>query len=112
MKAEKHNRIIPALRLSAGLGFMRIKKSTEQRIKEAMGSKTTMQYHDLMRLVFPPEKYPNAYNYSVNGGPPGCAMTFGSAIKRMGGRDSGMGGQRMVEIPPNAMFSGPRHEQI
>jgi hypothetical protein len=82
---------------------MKTKNSTESRIKSAMGNKTTMQYHELMQLVFPPEKYPNAYNYSVNGGPPGCAMTFGAAIKRLGGRDSGMGNQRIVEIPPRSI---------
>ena len=76
-----------------------MKNSIESRIRAVMGSKTTMQYHDLIHLVFPPEKYPNAYNYSVNGGPPGCAMAFGAAIRRMGGRDTRMGGQRTVEIP-------------
>lgn len=71
----------------------------ECRIKQAMAGKTTMPYHDLMRMVFPPDKYPKAYNYSVNGGPPGCAMAFGAAIKRLGGRDIGQGCSRIVEIP-------------
>lgn len=45
-------------------------------------------YHELMRRVFPPEQYPKAWNYSSNGGPPGCAMVFGRALREMGGRRS------------------------
>lgn len=74
-------------------------RRVDERIIEAMSGKSPVQYHELMLLVFPPAKYPNAYNYSANGGPPGCAMQFGAAIKRLGGRDYGRGNQRMVEIP-------------
>lgn len=75
---------------------MKSENKTELRIREVMGGNTSMQYHDLMEKVFPPEQYPKAYERSVNGGPPGCAMTFGAAIRRMGGRSYGMGSERMV----------------
>jgi len=47
-------------------------------------------YHDLMREVFPESEYPKAFRYSTNGGPPGCAMAFGKALRVLGirrGRD-------------------------
>lgn len=40
-------------------------------------------YHELMRAVFPEDEYPNAWRYSNNGGPPGCAMAFGRALREM-----------------------------
>ncbi len=55
-----------------------------QRIQEAY--EPGIDYHQLMRRVFPPEHYPKAWNYSSNGGPPGCAMTFGKGLREMGGR--------------------------
>lgn len=64
-----------------------------------MGSSTSMQYHALMEAVFPPKQYTKAYERSVNGGPPGCAMSFGAAIRRMGGQSYGMGASRIVNIP-------------
>ncbi len=66
------------------------------RIRAAMDGKRKMQYHDLMRAVFPHDQYPRAWNYQSNGGPPGCAMAFGAALRRMGMFDSGMGSARMV----------------
>ncbi len=55
-------------------------------------------YHELMRLVFPEREYPKAWRYSMNGGPPGCAMSFGKALRELGlGRYSGRsGGQNVV----------------
>jgi len=44
-----------------------------------------IDYHDLMRAVFPPEDYPRSMNYGMNGGPPGCVMAFVKAIKSLGG---------------------------
>jgi hypothetical protein len=41
-------------------------------------------YSELMRAVFPEEQYPNAWRYQSNGGPPGCAMSFGKALKQLG----------------------------
>lgn len=43
-----------------------------------------MDYHALMREVFPENKYPRAWRPSCNGGPPGCAMAFGAALRRLG----------------------------
>lgn len=40
------------------------------------------EYHDLMRAVFPERDYPNAWRYKAAGGPPGCAMAFGAALRR------------------------------
>lgn len=47
----------------------------------------TMDRRDLMRVVFPSDKYPRAFNYQANGGPPGCAMAFGRAIREMCGEN-------------------------
>ncbi len=44
-----------------------------------------IDYHTLMGLVFPIEDYPGAWRCSMNGGPPGCAMAFGRALRQMGG---------------------------
>lgn len=41
-----------------------------------------IDYHDLLRAVFPYEEWPNAWRYQSNGGPPGCAMAFGRALRR------------------------------
>lgn len=43
-----------------------------------------LEYRDLAFLVFPPDKYPKAWNYSRNGGPPGCYMALSAAIRRYG----------------------------
>jgi hypothetical protein len=47
-------------------------------------NKGNKNYWDVMRAVFPEDKYPKAFNHSANGGPHGCAMAFGSALSRMG----------------------------
>lgn len=60
-----------------------------------------MGYHDCMRAVFPEAQYPNAWRYQSNGGPPGCAMPFGKALRELGGRRSGIGGASMVYLPRN-----------
>ncbi len=41
-------------------------------------------YHELMRKVFPFDEYPRAWAYQANGGPPGCAMAFGNALRKLG----------------------------
>jgi hypothetical protein len=56
-------------------------------------------YTELMMAVFPPDDYPRAWNYSSNGGPPGCAMAFGSAIREMGGHVGCAKLRRVVWIP-------------
>lgn len=72
----------------------------KQRIRAALDGKTSMPYFDLMRLVFPPDQYPRATNYGCNGGPAGCCMAFGKAIREMGGMNYGMGSNRKVSVPP------------
>jgi hypothetical protein len=61
------------------------RKPIAQRIYEAFGpDEPYLDYHALMSRVFPRDEYPNAYRYSSNGGPPGCAMTFRKALNRLG----------------------------
>lgn len=43
-----------------------------------------MDYHTLMQRVFPEDAFPRAWRYSHNGGPPGCAMAFGKALRSVG----------------------------
>lgn len=47
--------------------------------------KLGIHYYTLMSLVFPEKEYPGAWNYPWHGGPPGCAMAFGRALREMGG---------------------------
>lgn len=47
-----------------------------------------IDYHELMRRVFPFEQYPRAWRYAAQGGPPGGAMALSRAIREMGGRRS------------------------
>ncbi len=42
-------------------------------------------YYDLLLAVFPEKDYPKSWGRSCNGGPPGCAMAFGKALREMGG---------------------------
>ena len=60
-----------------------------------------MQYHDLMSAVFPIEDYPRAFRRAVQGGPPGCVIAFGRALRELGCVDTGIGSDRMVylEVP-------------
>ena len=71
----------------------------EQRIRKAMDGHLQQRYYDIMVEVFPTSQYPRAWNYSSNGGPPGCAMAFNAAIRRMGGSWRGMGSARTMWIP-------------
>lgn len=66
---------------------MRIPIAT--RIRQAW--KPGISYHGLMFLVFPPKQFPKAHSYQHNGGPPGCAMAFGKALRKLGLRRSGDG---------------------
>lgn len=42
-----------------------------------------MKYANLMFAVFPVKEYPNAYRNGSNGGPPGCCMVFGRALREL-----------------------------
>lgn len=53
----------------------------------------TKGYHALLRAVFPEDTHPRAFRYQRNGGPPGCAMAFGRALRKLGLRRSLDGSQ-------------------
>ena len=74
----------------------------KDRIANALGKAGgCMTYHALMVECFPFEKYPKAWRYQSNGGPPGCAMAFGRALREMGCRRIGVGGGSKVFAPSN-----------
>lgn len=43
-----------------------------------------MTYQALAYELYPREEYPRAFNYSSNGGPPGCYMALSTMIRKMG----------------------------
>lgn len=51
-------------------------------------------YQDAMRAAYPD---PKSWNYSSNGGPPGCAMAFGNLIRRIGGQYSSF--RNYISVP-------------
>ena len=60
------------------------KKPIKKRIEDALaGSGGTLEYHALLYQVFPRNEYPKSYRNSSNGGPPGCAMALGKALREM-----------------------------
>ena len=63
------------------------KPSLEQRIRDAYAQ--TRDYRRMLELVFPLPEYPRAWRCSNNGGPPGCAIAFGRALRKMGGHRDG-----------------------
>lgn len=72
----------------------------KDRIRNALvaaGGRTN--YHDLMYVVFPGDVYPKAWRYQSNGGPPGCAMAFGKALREMGCTTGGRLSSRVVALP-------------
>ncbi len=57
-------------------------KPIKLRILEAIGNAGgVIQYHELARVVFPRDEYPNAWGYPTRGGPPGCYMVLSRAIR-------------------------------
>lgn len=52
-------------------------------------------YHKLFDAVFPEDDYPKARRGATGGGPPGAAMAFGAALRRMGAMER----DRVVWIP-------------
>lgn len=56
----------------------------KRRIALALGGKGHRSYHEVMRDVFPRDQYPKAMRYATGGGPPGCSMAFGRALREMG----------------------------
>jgi len=43
-----------------------------------------MEYHALLRAVFPPHQFPRAFDRPTRGGPPGCSMALSAAITKHG----------------------------
>ena len=41
-----------------------------------------LSYAALAREVFPRDRYPRAFNYQSNGGPPGCYMALSAALRK------------------------------
>lgn len=68
-------------------------------VRPGHGSESPRSYDDMLRAVFPEKEYPRAWRYSSNGGPPGCAMAFGRAVREMGGSFTSTRGHRLVNIP-------------
>ena len=68
------------------------------RILAALAGRATMPYGALLLAAFPPSQYPRAYRRSSNGGPPGCAIAFGRALRELGGRWSQ--DDRVVRMAP------------
>ncbi len=59
----------------------------KQRIVTALQENNgILEYQSLLYIVFPPDQYPGAYRNSSNGGPPGCAMALGRALREMSGQ--------------------------
>jgi hypothetical protein len=67
-------------------------------VLEANGGR--MSYCDLLDAVFPVAEYPDSRRHSSNGGPPGCAMALGRALREVGCYETGLhdGGSRMVVL--------------
>lgn len=61
-----------------------MKLPIKQRILNALQENgESLEYQSLLYLVFPSEEYPRARRNSSNGGPPGCAMALGRALRDM-----------------------------
>ena len=59
-------------------------KTLDERIMESINRARRLKVYDLALQVFPHDKFPRAWRYSSNGGPPGWVMPLGKAIKRLG----------------------------
>ena len=55
----------------------------KRRIARALAGKR-LTYWQTLHAVFPREQFPNAMRPATKGGPPGCAMAFGRALREMG----------------------------
>lgn len=52
-----------------------------QKVRESGGR---INFHMLALAMFPQEKYPRAFEYSSNGGPPGCYMALKNMVNKSG----------------------------
>lgn len=65
-------------------GNKKSKIPIQDRIRKALESSGgVLEYHALLYQVFPAKDYPGALRNSSNGGPPGCAMALGQALRKM-----------------------------
>ena len=62
----------------------------KDRIRAALAD-GPLPYWDLARSVFPKDRYPKAFTYQADGGPPGCYLAPARAIRGMGLRRVGYG---------------------
>jgi len=74
----------------------------KERIAKALAD-GPKDYWDVMFEVFPREQFPRAWRYRAGGGPPGCAMAFGRALRQMGIADHGRDGT------PHGILKMPDH---
>ena len=81
-----------------------LKERIATALKNAGGS---MTYYELMVKCFPLDEYPNSWRYQSNGGPPGCAMAFGRALRELGCIRIGAGGGSKVLMPSNGLGKPP-----
>lgn len=60
--------------------------SLSERIRNAFeeSGNVKMRYADLALAVYPHDRYPKAWNYPAQGGPPGCYMSLSAGIRRLG----------------------------
>lgn len=86
--------------------------SLKDRIRTAL-AKGPLTAWDLAREVFPPNLYPRAYRGAIKGGPPGCYMALGRAIREMGlyVRVNGCGPGNRIVYPPPAATARPDGEE-
>jgi len=68
----------------------------QDRIVAAMNGRTRAPYWEVLEICFPKTEDSNAWNYSSNGGPAGCQMAFGKALRKLGFYHMGRGSQRQI----------------
>lgn len=73
--------------------------SLDLRIMRVMAGQPRMPYQAVLEAVFPIGEYPDAWRTPTTGGPPGCAMAFGAALRRLGGGWHHDGPDRYVWLP-------------
>lgn len=78
--------------------------SLPDRIDAALDGRL-MSAHDLAMRLWPPDENPKAWRNKMGGGPPGCYMALGSALRRGGFRVT-------IEGPgPGHRFVSPRRRK-
>lgn len=60
-----------------------MKRDLKAIIRAVLADRQWHDYNEVLRAVFPPKEFPNAWRYKAGGGPPGCAMAFGRALREL-----------------------------